>query len=42
MSVIAVLRPQRNSGQVIQRGEAAGGRQRYRCLNPDCSHSWAT
>ncbi len=39
MAVIAVLCPHCNNDQVIKRGKTAGGKQRYRCLNPDCSHS---
>jgi transposase-like protein len=39
MVVIAVVCPHCKSNQVIKRGKTAGGKQRYRCLNPDCSHS---
>ncbi len=39
MAVIAVVCPHCISDQVIKRGKTAGGKQRYRCLNPDCSHS---
>ena len=39
MAVIAVVCPHCNSDHVIKRGKTAGGKQRYRCLNPDCSQS---
>ncbi len=39
MAVIAVLCPHCNSDQVIKGGKTASGKQRYRCLNPDCSHT---
>ena len=39
MAVIAVHCSHCNSDQVIKRGKTAGGKQRYRCLNPDCPHS---
>ena len=38
MAVIAVHCSHCNSDQVIKRGKTAGGKQRYRCLNPDCPH----
>lgn len=38
MAVIAVLCSHCNSDQVIKGGKTAGGKQRYRCLNADCSH----
>ncbi len=39
MAVIAVVCPHFNSDYVIKRGKTASGKQRYRCLNPDCSRS---
>ncbi len=39
MAVIAVVCPHFNSDQVIKRGKTTGGKQRCRCLNPDCSQS---
>ena len=38
MAVIAVLCPHCHSDHVIKGRKTLGGKQRYRCLNEDCSH----
>ena len=38
MAMIAVICPHCNSDHVIKGGKTTGGKQRYRCLNADCSH----
>ena len=39
MVLIPVLCPYCKSDQVVERGKTGTGKQRYRCQNPECSHS---
>jgi transposase-like protein len=38
MAYLPILCPYCKRDQVVKRGKTDTGKQRYRCLNPDCSH----
>ena len=39
MASVAVRCPYCHTEQVVKRGKTETGKQRYRCQNPECSHS---